>query len=76
MPVMDGLAATREIRRYEVEHDLLPTTIIALTGASSINAKESALQSGVDKFMTKPVPLATLKGLLDDCKPHLSLGGT
>lgn len=65
MPVMDGLAATREIRRHERELDLPPATIIALTGASSVNAKDQAFLSGVDKFLTKPVPLAVVKSMIE-----------
>jgi CheY-like chemotaxis protein len=68
MPIMDGLAASREIRRHEKELGLPPATIIALTGASSVNAREQAVASGVDKFFTKPVPLKTVKSFVVECK--------
>jgi CheY-like chemotaxis protein len=68
MPVMDGLAATREIRKHERELGLQPATIIALTGASSLNARERAIGSGVDEFFTKPVPLSVVKSLVDEWK--------
>jgi CheY-like chemotaxis protein len=64
MPIMDGLASTREIRRHERKHGIAPATIIALTGASTVDAKEQALQSGVDMFLTKPVPLNTVREII------------
>lgn len=68
MPVMDGLAATREIRRHERALGLPPATIIALTGASSAGTREQATFSGVDEFLTKPVPLSVVKSLIDGWK--------
>lgn len=64
MPIMDGLASTREVRRHERKHGIDPATIIALTGASTVDAKEKAIQSGVDIFLTKPVPLNTVREIL------------
>jgi CheY-like chemotaxis protein len=64
MPVMDGLAATREIRRTEREFGLPSANIIALTGASSVNARERAIASGVNKFFTKPVPLSVVRSFV------------
>lgn len=68
MPIMDGLASTREIRKHERELNLPPATILALTGASSTNARENALLSGVDEFFTKPVPLKAVKDFIDRWK--------
>jgi CheY-like chemotaxis protein len=68
MPIMDGLTATREIRRHERELDLPPATIVALTGASSVNAREQAIISGVDEFHTKPVPLSIIRSLINGWK--------
>jgi CheY-like chemotaxis protein len=69
---MDGLAATREIRRHEQEFGLPPATIVALTGASSANAREQAILCGVDKFFTKPVPLSVVKSLVVEWKQQLA----
>lgn len=66
MPVMDGLAATREIRRHERELGLRPTTIVALTGASSADAREKAISSGVNRFLTKPVPLKVVREIIKE----------
>jgi CheY-like chemotaxis protein len=64
MPIMDGLASTQEIRKHEREHGLPPATIVALTGASSVSARKRAILSGVDKFLTKPVPLIVLRDII------------
>ncbi|KAG9240179.1 hypothetical protein BJ878DRAFT_527708 [Calycina marina] len=65
MPVMDGLTSTREIRKYEHEHKLNPCTIIAVTGAASDDAQREATLSGIDQFITKPVPLKKLKSTIE-----------
>ena len=64
MPVMDGLASTREIRRFEQEHGLKPAKVVALTGLASAQAQQEAEASGIDVFMPKPVKFAQLKKLL------------
>ncbi|TGO07030.1 hypothetical protein BTUL_0344g00010 [Botrytis tulipae] len=64
MPVMDGIVSTLEMRRFEKEKGIAPATIVALTGISSIKAREKIIASGVDKVFTKPMPLASVKELL------------
>lgn len=64
MPVMDGLEATREIRRYEHENGMVPVVVVALTGAASMNARLEAFSSGMDVFLTKPVAMKVLKDIL------------
>lgn len=67
MPVMDGLAATRAIRRYELEEDLpVRSHIVALTGVASESAQQDAYNAGVDLFVSKPVSLKRLKEIIDD----------
>ena len=60
MPVMDGLEATREIRKHERKSQLEHVAIIALTGLSSHRTHQDALDSGINIFLTKPVNLKTL----------------
>jgi CheY-like chemotaxis protein len=69
MPVMDGLTAAREIRLFERESKRSRTTIIALTGAASQSARQEAFSAGIDRFLTKPVPMKALKQLLDGLSP-------
>lgn len=65
MPVMDGFQATREIRAFERRISTpRPSRIIAITGLTSGKSQEEAIASGVNMFLTKPVQLKKLKGVL------------
>jgi CheY-like chemotaxis protein len=55
MPEVDGLAATRTIRRWENDHGLSPTPIIALTASVLEEDVKLALASGCNLHMSKPV---------------------
>lgn len=68
MPIMSGIESTRHIRRFEREHGLHPVALIALTGAANPNTRQEAFSSGVDLFLTKPVPMKNLKVMLDDLR--------
>ncbi|KAI0421582.1 hypothetical protein F5X98DRAFT_389859 [Xylaria grammica] len=64
MPRLDGLQATRQIRDFEVEKHLPPSTIITLSGLASATVQQEALESGVDLFLTKPVKLQEISQIL------------
>jgi hypothetical protein len=55
MPVMDGLAATREIRRQEQEDGRPPLPILALTAGAFEEDRQHCLEAGMNDFLTKPV---------------------
>jgi PAS domain S-box-containing protein len=55
MPVMDGLAATRAIRNWELANHRSPTPIIALTAAALKGDRETCLAAGCTAFLTKPI---------------------
>ena len=52
MPVMDGLDATRRIRRNP---DLLLVPIIAVSASAALEDQEGSLAAGANAFMTKPI---------------------
>ncbi|MGV8985336.1 MAG: PAS domain S-box protein [Cypionkella sp.] len=55
MPVMDGLAATRNIRAWELEIGRSPIPIIALTASALKGDREMCLAAGCTAFLTKPL---------------------
>jgi CheY-like chemotaxis protein len=69
MPKMDGMVASYEIRKFEQQNKLNRTPIVALTGLASVAVQEEAILSGIDLFLTKPVPLKRLKAVLEDQFP-------
>lgn len=61
MPEMDGLEATREIRKIDSN-----VPISALSANSSEQDRLDAKSAGMNYFITKPVKIETLKKLLDN----------
>jgi len=58
MPSMDGLEATRQLRR---DAGLERIPVIAVSAAATAEHRAACLQSGVNVFLTKPVSLQALK---------------
>jgi CheY-like chemotaxis protein len=57
MPIMDGLAATQEIRRIEEERNLKRLPIIAVTARAMFGDKERILEAKLDDYIAKPYNL-------------------
>ncbi|GAB4522396.1 MAG: AAA family ATPase [Haliangiales bacterium] len=65
MPVMDGRAAAREIRRREREAEVTrPVPIVAVTAYSTAEERTACVDAGIHHFLSKPVRLAVLRELL------------
>ena len=60
MPGMDGIEATRELRRREAQSGGRRNVVIALTANAFESDRERALAAGMDDFITKPVRLDLL----------------
>lgn len=54
MPVMDGLTATRSIRKWETEQGRDRTPIIALTASVLPEEIDSCFEAGMDAYLPKP----------------------
>lgn len=60
MPIMDGLAATRNIRAWEDLNGCTPIPIIALTASALKSDREMCLAAGCTAFLTKPIRQSVL----------------
>jgi signal transduction histidine kinase/FixJ family two-component response regulator len=60
MPVMDGTAATREIRRRESAEGRARTPIIALTANTMAHQTAEYLEAGMDDHVAKPIDAEAL----------------
>ena len=67
MPVMDGISATREIRRIETERQSTTdqrVKIIAITANAFEDDRSKLFEAGMDHYMTKPIDITELQRLL------------
>ena len=63
MPVMNGYEATRQIRALN-DPALAGITILAMTANAFDEDKKKALECGMDGFLTKPIVIDELIGVL------------
>lgn len=63
MPGMDGLTATKEIRKLESDVKNIP--IIAVTANSSMKDREKCLAAGLNDYIAKPISINFLKMTID-----------
>jgi two-component system, cell cycle response regulator DivK len=65
MPVLDGLETVRKFRKLESSDDYTP--IVAITAYDVYGMEEAALETGCNKYLSKPLNLdeldRALKGL-------------
>ncbi|WP_374571895.1 ATP-binding protein [Phenylobacterium sp.] len=63
MPVMDGLTAIREIRRFEARA-AARTPIIVISANASSEDREASAEAGADRHIAKPVRAEELFGVI------------
>jgi signal transduction histidine kinase len=70
MPIMDGYAAAREIRRLN-----LPATppIVALTANAMAEDRRRCLEAGMDDYLAKPISLERLTALIENFSPLVAV---
>jgi signal transduction histidine kinase/DNA-binding response OmpR family regulator len=67
MPVMDGYAASRAIRKFEAQAGIKRTPIVALTAHALAGERERVLEAGMDDFLSKPFRPSLLARTLRRC---------
>lgn len=71
MPQLDGIEATREIRRIEQQQGRTPIPIIAVTAAAMSEDTRMCLDAGMNAFLAKPLLANVLyKAIADFATPH------
>jgi CheY-like chemotaxis protein/HPt (histidine-containing phosphotransfer) domain-containing protein len=65
MPIMDGFAATRQIRSEEQQTERARCPIIALTANALAGDREQCLAAGMTDYLAKPINRAQLAAALE-----------
>ena len=60
MPGLDGLEATRRLRRLEIQWGARRTPVIALTASAHEDERRACKAAGFDAFLVKPFDFAEL----------------
>ena len=72
MPIMDGIEATKIIKKYEDENGLTSSPVIALTANALKGDRERLLKEGLDEYISKPIEMAELLYILHKFIGHKS----
>lgn len=67
LPVIDGLAATRLIRKFP---ELEKTPIIAVSAHDTSDFQSEAIQAGCNRYITKPIDFNELEELIKQLLNH------
>jgi two-component system, sensor histidine kinase len=74
MPVMDGLAATRALRKREAEAGFPPTPVIMLSANAMLQHRAQSHEAGADLHLAKPVSAAGLIGAVREAMSRRGRG--
>ena len=65
MPVMNGLEASKAIRKYEEKQNIAPVSIIALTANTGKHDRDTYFDAGMTDYMVKPI-------MIDDVRERIA----
>jgi CheY-like chemotaxis protein len=68
MPLMNGLEAIQHLR---ADPRFASTPIIALTALAMVGDRERCLEAGATEYMSKPVSLKALRGMIETFLSHI-----
>ncbi len=68
MPEMDGLEATRQIRKLELNRQSAPIKIFAMTASELDRDREACRNAGMDGYISKPISIEDLVQALSQCQ--------
>ncbi|PLX17682.1 MAG: response regulator [Candidatus Muiribacterium halophilum] len=66
MPVMDGIAAIKELRKLEEKGQKDPMYVFALTAHAMAGDEERCLEAGFDGYIAKPFRIKDILKKIDD----------
>ena len=69
MPVLDGYAATEQIRQWEAQTGRSRCPVIALSADAFARDRQRCLDVGMDDFLAKPIDIPLLQALLERWLP-------
>jgi CheY-like chemotaxis protein len=64
MPVLDGLAATAQIRRFDLDHARVRAAVVAYTSSPIASDSAALSRLGLDAVLPKPCTLQSLEACL------------
>ena len=70
MPIMNGIEATRRIRKATVLGDKQNIPIIALTAHAMSSDRDAFLKEGMTDYLAKPISIQELKKILEKNLPR------
>jgi CheY-like chemotaxis protein len=71
MPGLDGMEASRQIRRMPTDKSCVP--IVALTASASNEVRTTCLAAGMNDYLSKPIELEALRRALDRWGHHRNI---
>ncbi|MFA6144065.1 MAG: Hpt domain-containing protein, partial [Sulfuricurvum sp.] len=76
MPVLNGVEATRQIRKFEKEFNITATPIIALTADAIKGRDQEYLSVGMNFFISKPIDKKSFVDAIEYSLGHLKIVDT